>query len=241
MVERPVFIPTPDSRKLVKEVFFGLTWHPGFAVVQKRKNIKAFHEAAAAAGIEPLLEISTKSENTRGRHLSAFHIAVPTKNHGRIKLELAFQGSKVFERGGPFTDLFEKGGGEIGKAKRDRRLRESGALIGFHFQGFDFPIEPKTVFYDWLYCSFLMEYRDWAQNLYVYAGFTDIEFNPRRSINCQARSAALFLSLMKRGELATALQSPSEFIQYLSDSQYRPQLRGGQFRSDGLFGVRSSS
>ena len=227
MVERPVFIPAPDSPNLVKEVFFELTWHPGFAVAQKRKNIKAIHEAAAAAGIEPLLEISTKSENTRGRHLSAFHMAVPTKNYGRIKLELAFQGSKVFEHGGPFTDLYKKGEKEIGQAKRDPRLKESGALTGFRFEGFDFPIEPKTVFYDWLYCSFLAEYRDWVPKLYAYAGFTDIEFNPRRSINCQARSVALFLSLMKRGELDVALQSPAGFIQALSDSKYRPELLQG--------------
>ncbi len=225
MAKRPIFVPTPDSPKLVKEVFFELRWHPGFAAVQKGKNIKALHAGASFAGFAPLLEISTKSENKRGRHMSAFHMAVPTKEHGRIKLELAFQGSKVFEHGGPFTDLYKKGEKEIGQAKSDLRLKESGALIGFRFEGFDFPIEPKTVFYDWLYCSFLAEYRDWVPTLYGYAGFTDIEFNPRRSINCQARSVALFLSLMKRGELDAALQSPSSFIQALSDSKYRPQLR----------------
>lgn len=46
-------------------------------------------------------------------------------------------------------------------------------MIGFRFEGFDFPLEPKTVFYDWLYCSFLSGYRDWAVKLYDYAGFTD--------------------------------------------------------------------
>ena len=143
--------------------------------------------------------------------MSAFHIKVPTKNHGKIKLELAFQGSKVFERGGPFTDLYDKKDHEIGEAKRDSRLKESGALVGFRFDGVDFPLEPKTAFYDWLYCSFLSEYRDWAQKLYEYAGFTDIEFNPQKSINCQARSTALFLSLMKRGELDDTLKSPSSF------------------------------
>ena len=211
MAERPVFVPTPDSAELVKEVFFKLKWHPGFAAVQKEKNVKALHTVAAAAGYAPLLEISTKSENKRGRHMSAFHMTVPTKEHGRIKLELAFQGSKVFERGGPFTDLYKKGVKEIGQVKRDQRLKKFGALTGFRFEGFDFPIEPKTGFYDWLYCSFLAEYRDWAPKLYGYAGFTDIEFNPRQSINCQARAAALFLSLMKRGELDAALQSPCSF------------------------------
>ena len=57
----------------------------------------------------------------------------------------------------------------------------------------------------------------------------NVEFNPHRSINCQARSAALFLSLMKRGELEHALHSPSDFIETLPRSQYRPQLRADAF------------
>ena len=109
MAERPVFVPTPNSIELVKEVFFNFQWNPGFAAVQKGKNINALHAAAAVAGLAPLLEISTKSESKRGRHMSAFHIALPTKEHGRIKLELAFQGSKVFERGGTIHRLVQEG------------------------------------------------------------------------------------------------------------------------------------
>lgn len=235
MAERPIFMPAPESPELVNELFLSIKWHPGFAQSQKGKNIEALHEAAAQRGIAPLLEISSKSKSERGRHMSAFHMAVPTKNYGRIKLELAFQGSKVFERGGPFTDLYRKGDDEIGKAKRDPRLQESGRLTGFCFEGIDFPLEPKTAFYDWLYCSFLWDHRDWATKLYAYAGFTDIEFNPQRSINCQARAAALFLSLMKRGDLEGALQSPTVFVQTLLQSRYRPQLRADDFAPQGLF------
>jgi hypothetical protein len=238
MAERPVFIPAPDSPELVKELFLPLKWHSGFAQVQKEKNIAGLHEAAAQRGLSPLLEISSKSKSERGRHMSAFHMTVPTKCCGRIKLELAFQGSKVFERGGPFTDLYRKGDAEIGQAKRDPRLQESGRLIGFCFEGLDFPLEPKTAFYDWLYCSFLWDHRDWATKLYAYAGFTDVEFNPHRSINCQARSAALFLSLMKRGDLETALQSPDAFIDTLLNSRYRPQLRADDFATPELFSAQ---
>jgi hypothetical protein len=235
MAERPIFVPTPDSPELVKEIFFSLTWHSGFAAVQKEKNIQGLHGAAAAAGFSPLLEVSTKSGNKRGRHMSAFHMKVEVHGCGRIPLELAFQGSKVFERGGPYTDLYLKGEKEVGEAKRDLRLKESGSLRGFRFNGIDFPVEPKTVFYDWLYCSFLLGYRDWAPKLYAYAGFTDIEFNPHRSINCQARSAALFVSLMKRDQLDDALRSPSDFIRVLRNSGYRPQLRGDDLTTTALF------
>ncbi len=156
--------------------------------------------------------------------MSAFHMEVPTKNYGRIKLELAFQGSKVFQNGGPFTDLYLIGD-DVKKVKRDERLKKSGKLIGFNFEGVEFPLEPKTAFYDWLYCSFLLEYRDWAVKLYSYAGFTDIEFNPYKSINCQARSAALFVSLMQRNQLDIALRSSEDFINILLRSDYRPQIR----------------
>lgn len=235
MAERPIFIPAPEDDVLVREIFLPIKWHSGFAVVQKEKNIEELHQAAKARGFSPLLEISTKSKSERGRHMSAFYMTVPTKEYGRIKLELAFQGSKVFERGGPFTDLYRKGDKEIGEAKRDPRLKDSGPLTGFRFEDMDFPLEPKTTFYDWLYCSFLTDYRDWAVKLYDYVGFTDVEFNPNRSINCQARSAALFLSLMKRAQLDEAMKSPADFIRTLTASKYRPQLRSEDSASDQLF------
>src|SRR6266851_3119207 len=99
MAERPIFIPRPESDELVKEIFFQIKWHSGFAPVQKEKNIKALHEAAALQGYRNLLEISTKSENKRGQHLSAFYMKVQNPSGGEIPLECAFQGSKVFECG----------------------------------------------------------------------------------------------------------------------------------------------
>ena len=74
MAERPIFMPTPDSPELVKELFLPITWHPGFAQSQKEKNIVALHETAAKRGIQPLLEISSRSKSERGRHMSAFHM-----------------------------------------------------------------------------------------------------------------------------------------------------------------------
>lgn len=232
MAERPIYIPKPHSRALVEEVFLSLHWNSGFAVVQKERNIKALHEAAAEAGIRNVLEVSSKSDKQRGQHLSAFYLKVQNERLGEIPLESAFQGSKVFERGGPYTDLYLK---EARDAKKDQRIRESGSLIAFEFDGFRWPLEPKTAFYDWLYVGCLYPYRDWATKLFAYGGFTDIEFNPFRSINCQARSVALFLSLMKRGDLDEAIQSPADFIRILRNSDYRPQLRSEDFMAGRLF------
>jgi hypothetical protein len=224
MAERPIFVPVSASKELVKEIYFDITWHPGFAPVQKKKNVAALHEAAARAGYPLLLEISSKSEEKLGQHLSAFHLKVRAENIGEIRLEAAFQGSKVFERGGPFTNLYT----EEGKtAKRDPRLQESGRLTGFRFNDFSFPLEPKTIFYDWLYITAIYPHREWLERLYKYGGFTDIEFNPNKSINCQARSCALFVSLMKNGLLHQAVASPQAFTELISRYDYHPHLRNG--------------
>lgn len=234
MAERPIFIPKPETPQLVEEIFLPLVWSPGFALSQKEKNINALHEAAFSVGIKNILEVSTKSKNKRGQHLSAFYLKVCDKRFGEIPLECAFQGSKIFEFGGPFLDLYRK---DAREAKRDPRLRESGKLIAFEYNGFRWPLEPKTVFYDWLYINCLYPHRDWAQKLFAYGGFSDIEFNPNRSINCQARSIALFLSLMKRQQLDEAVESATNFVKILCDSAYRPQLRSDDFESKRMFAV----
>ena len=212
MAERPIFIPTQDAPGFVQEISFNIPWASGFAPVQKKKNIKALHEAAASKGFSPLLEVSTKSDVVAGQHLSAFHLKVQS-DMGEIPLECAFQGGKVFERGGPYTDLYEM---DPRTAKRDPRLQESGRLIRFEFEGHTFPLQPTTVFYDWLYLTAIYPHREWLKDRLTdkvnYAGFTDIEFNPNRSINCQARSCALFISLMQNGSLEHAIKSPQSFI-----------------------------
>jgi hypothetical protein len=224
MAERPVFIPQQDSPELVKEKYFEIVWNPGFAPVQKKKNVTALHQAAERAGYSPLLEISSKSEDKLGQHLSAFHLRVRETKIHEIRLEAAFQGSKVFERGGPYTDLYTAEGKD---AKRDPRLQGSGRLTGFRFNDYSFPIEPKTIFYDWLYVKAIYPHREWLERLYKYAGFTDIEFNPSKSINCQARSCALFVSLMKNNLLSRAVASPQDFTNLISHYDYHPELRNG--------------
>ncbi|PZP90473.1 MAG: hypothetical protein DI587_38585 [Variovorax paradoxus] len=212
MAERPIFIPTAEADGYVKRVDLEIPWAGGFAEVQKKKNIRSLHEAAKKAGFTPLLEVSSKSDETAGRHLSAFHLRVSAGERD-MPLENAFQGSKVFEHGGPYTDLFDV---DPRDAKRDPRLRSSGALKAFKFQGFEFPLIPTTVFYDWLYLNAIFPHRHWLKNRVDgekrYDGFSDIEFNPSKSINCQAKSCALFVSLMREDRFEEYLETPSTFI-----------------------------
>ena len=167
-----------------------------------------------------MLEVSTKSEEKLGQRLSAFNLNFHS-HLGVMPLEMAFQGSKVFAGGGPFTDLY--GLTDSRDAKRDARLKESGPLTGFRFEDVSFPLEPKTAFYDWLYINALYEHREWLRShILRYAGFTDIEFNPGRSINCQARSCALLVTLLRNHWMDDAVSSPSAFINLLARQNYRP-------------------
>ena len=212
MATRPVFRPDRVGG-LVTTVEVDFVWVPGMAASQKRKNVVALHEAAAREGLSPLLEASSKSESELGRRLSAFSLQVELPDGRTTSLESAFQGSKVFRDGGPYTDLYDATARE---AKGDARLRESGPLVAFRLQGIEAPLIPQTLFYDWLYISTLAKHEDFLTRLRSYAGFTDIEFNPKKSINCQARSCALLVSLSQRGVLQQAAPSPTELLRVLT-------------------------
>jgi hypothetical protein len=209
MATRPVFVPGSLSEQLVQDLMIEFKWYPGMSVQQKQKSIDSLHAAARLKSIFPILEISTKSRVDLGRQLSAFNLTLAMSDGHRLTVEAAFQGGKVFERGGPYHDLYSLPGREI---KRDNRLRSSGGLVGFEFEGERWGLEPKTAFYDWLYLNALIQNSQLSNQLLNYKGFTDIEFNPEKSINCQARAAALFVALSRRGLIQSALASQSAFI-----------------------------
>ena len=149
---------------------------------------------SGARWICPVLEISTKSKDPLGKALSAFSLYLKFKNGRTLTIEQVFQGSKVFEKGGPYTEFYEMKGRQI---KKDSRLKESGNLIGFNLMGMEWGLEPTTAFYDWLYIHALDQNPELSEQIIKFAGFTDIAFNPKKSLNCQARSAALYVSLYK--------------------------------------------
>jgi hypothetical protein len=221
VAERPVFIPWPDKNHVVRQVSVSFAWHPGMAPSQKRKNVAALHRAAASQGLAPLLEISTKSDVRLGQDLSAFNLRVPFEV-SPIPLECAFQGSKVFEKGGPFTDLYSA---DVRDAKRDPRLRDSGRLVAFKFGRVQFPTVPMTAFYDWLYLRALTFERHSLKELRSFAGFTDIEFNPEHSINCQARSCATVVALDEKGLVEECLESPGRLIQLVAPDAPQQQTQ----------------
>lgn len=95
-----------------------------------------------------------------------------------LSVECAFQGSKVFESGGPYKDIF---GVTSREAKKDERIRNSGRLIKFQFFNADWELVPRTAFFDWLYINALKKQPEsMTEALLGYSAFTDCERSAMR-------------------------------------------------------------
>ncbi|MCM3089396.1 hypothetical protein M3557_16010, partial [Bhargavaea ginsengi] len=64
----------------------------------------------------------------------------------------------------------------------------------------------------------LNQNKQFHDELLSYEAFTDIEFNPNKSINCQAYSVAMFVSLAKRNLLEN-IREPADFLRFYNDFQ----------------------
>lgn len=223
MANRIVFLPNVISEnELFQEKLVTFEWVPGIAISQAKKSIRNLHEAAGdQLGLTKILEISTRSEEILGISLSAFNLQFENKN---FSVESVYQSSKVFEKGGPYLDLLNLSAKE---AKTDVRLKNSGLLTGFRFEGEDFPVASAPNFYDYLYIRSLITFAD-RHLLKTYDGFTDIAFSQtslvyknKRAYNCQARSTAIFCTLISR-------YLESDILAKLRDRMVRHSLGASQ-------------
>lgn len=204
MANRPFFIPNDNKDELVKTELVEFKWFSGFAKVQKQKSISSFHENISKQfRYNKILEISTKSKDKLGVKLSAFNLKINFKNKEYF-LESLFQGSKVFSNEGPYEDIYKK---ESIDAKKDERIKRSD-LKEFSFFGEKFTLEFD--FYSWLYFLALKQNKKLTGEILHYQAFTDIEFNPEKSLNCQAYSAALYLSMIKNNILNIDKEYPDD-------------------------------
>ncbi len=210
MAIRPVYVVSLEKNKHfnVEEIEF--KYFNGFSIHQKRRCINSLHAAYLNKNAgKRILEISTKSENILGVQLSAFNLMIETEDKKRFSVESAFQSSKVFENGKSYKELLYVSSRE---AKKDERLKNSGNVIEFSFFGNVFSIEPKTYFYNWLYINALEANSELKEKIICYDAFTDIAFNPQKSLNCQAEAAAVYVSLYRKDLLKEALQSKEKFL-----------------------------
>lgn len=213
MALRPVFVPKFTENTLVDTVMTEFLWVPGLSRQQKMKNVENLHSEFSKNKLvdrSKILEVSSKSDKTLGNNLSAFNLYFFNELlNKKISVECAYQGSKKFERGGPFLDIYDKSSLE---AKKDVRLKSSGNIISFNYGDDFWDIHPENAFYNYIYIKALIDNEDKYHDVINYTAFTDIEFNPGKSINCQAYAVALYVSLKSRGHLKDAMKDKYSFL-----------------------------
>ncbi|MBR6307270.1 MAG: hypothetical protein IKR39_01550 [Lachnospiraceae bacterium] len=189
MAVRPAW--SIKDHKIIRQDF-EFAWNSGLNIKQKQKNVDALHESIRNKTGESALEVSSKGRVPLGVSLSAFNL----EYHG-FKVENVFQASKSFAEIGPNRGIL---GATPGEAKAYANRVHSFALKAFVLDEVEWPLEPKTAFYDYLYVSAVYAKYGEALDVSEYSWYTDIEFNPQKSINCQARALAVYKLLQAEGD-----------------------------------------
>ena len=154
-----------------------------------------------------VLEISTRSEVPFGKSLSPFNLAITLKSGRKVKVECAYQGSKVLSDGHQYPEIYW---GSPRDAALDKRIKGV-APAGFNFFGKEYPTEPKHAFFNWLYIIGLCQRKDGVfEKLIDFDGYSDIFYSPIKDPNCQARAAAIYVSLITEGLIGE--DTPSQDI-----------------------------
>lgn len=209
MAKRYVYIV--DSNNEFQKVEVNFEWFPGFSKVQKQRSVKSLHNSFSQYHNQNVLEVSTASTKELGVALSAFNLKVETKKGYHFTVEQLFQTSKVFKSEGVQTKLLEEGMDSKNVKKRMRELHETDELTGFECFGRFFKLKPETLFYNWLYIQALVNNPELSREILEYNAFSDISFNPQKSINCQAEACAIYVMLKRKNNLDEALKSTEDF------------------------------
>jgi hypothetical protein len=228
--KRVAFMTVPDwkpGQRAFEEETIDFEWFLGMSPKQTQKSSLSMLAKLKEKGKKPM-EVSRSSEDAEfGVQLSAFNLTL--KGH---KVENIFQAYKVMTDGGPYFDLlrvepkFAKNDCRIQihntktrkpcqtnkvkytkdfyeeeaickycKTRKERQLKSFGSKV-------EWPLEPKSMFYDAVYIMGLIENKELSDKLIDYDAFTDIQFNQKDEyatkkgpFNCQARSCAIFSTL----------------------------------------------
>jgi len=187
--------------------FFG-----GFALSQKQKTIDAFHKEISKDGILDILEISRKSKNQLGNALSAFNLMI-TLDNNKYPLESVYQSSKVFNNNIQFIEVLNLSPLEAKRTIKERVEKDNLILTAFKCLGMDFPLFPKTLFYDYIYVVALIQNPNISKEIVNYYCYTDVEFNHKKQFASQARACAIFKYLYDNDILKETIEDINKFIQ----------------------------
>lgn len=203
MAEKSVFISKVEY-PFFEEVHVNIDWFGGFALSQKRKCQIGLHQNFLMEyPKEKILEISSSSLMSLGAKLSAMHLSKRTLK-GITTVESAFQSSRIYGDGakriGPFPEYRFLPGRECKKLVKEAAKEMHSYQYELDGLTFYAPAHHISQFYDFLYLNALLE----PENKEVknkllqekYTAFTDLA---TKSLNCQARSAAIFVGLVRAG------------------------------------------
>ena len=203
MAEKSVFISKVEY-PFFEEVYVNIDWFGGFAMSQKRKCQIGLHQNFLLAYPDKkVLEISSTSLMSLGSRLSAMILSKRTQK-GLTTVESAFQSSRIYSDGartvGPFPDYLFLPGKECKKLVKEASEGMHSYKYEFDDMTFYAPAWHISQFYDFLYLNALLEpENEEVRELLLkegYIAFTDLA---TKSLNCQARSAAIFVGLVRAG------------------------------------------
>lgn len=191
-----------------------IKWASGFSYSQKQKNIVTLHEAISErfnVSTNEILEVSTKSLLEIGKMLSSINLEFEIEGK-KYFFESVYQSCKVFQDGLLGTihhpEWIELESFEAKKASQAINL----PLVEFKFKDMTFPLEPKTMFFDWLYISCINQLNiKFLIDPYYY--FTDIEFNPIKMISTQAQALCKYKNLVEQNLIEEFLKNPKKFYE----------------------------
>jgi hypothetical protein len=192
-----------------KEQPVTFTWIKG----SKRQNIRAVHDAVHTTDPDfSILEVSSASVQPEGEAVSSLRLLLHLDSVAQdVPISTVFEAAKVFEHGGPFTDLLTC---EPPKVHKDTRLRTNGALLRYSLEGNEYPIEPyPDSFFEWLYCRALKQFPEKAAQLSRYNAFSDIAAaaDSKKYYGDSSRAAAIYVGLAAAGKLP-CIDSYESFI-----------------------------
>ena len=214
---RPVFISTFDD-ELVNIDSIEFEWMKGRDPLTKKNNSKSLIKSFYKKYNYKPLEVSTKSDNALGMLLSAFNLTLKTPV-GHIPVECAYQGSKKYMEIGKREEFYKTNPVNIKKIIKKENI-DKYSIQSFDFFGDIWNIEPKEAFYSWLYLKGLGDNKSIEKELIKFKAFIDIEFNPKKSINCQARACAMYVSLKKMNIFEHALKNKKSFLSIFKNHQF---------------------
>lgn len=208
MAKRIYFIAKPSYRGLIVEKNIQYEHFRGESQKQKNRSIHAMHHAIKAMESGgKILDVSKNSNEPLGRELSSVNLIYEGKS-GAYPVMNIFQSAKIFDGGGPFTDLLLE---NPRVSSKDKRLKDSGRLLGFHFEGEPYSLTPRHYFFDWIYVNALYQKKKLHEVVTAYDMITDVDYNMNSMFASSARACAYFISLYHADLLEEALETRESF------------------------------